>query len=219
MLAHCYTPIVHLGPLLMPIKGRSRALLQRVGRAGKDGTALAQGRSLPHAWTLVTPYCKRTRPGRGANTKAAGSTSHACLPPAALPPSRFASRRPILAGARGDNLLIGPGTPPGSKHRHHGSLGVSASSYINPASPPRHSIQARREQRNLGQGRERSEGRHHGHRGSIEISRSMWHGGVHRCTGTVNGVDSRSGRSWSGDDSSTSCIGHRGTTRRRGSPP
>jgi hypothetical protein len=23
-------------------------------------------------WTLVTPYCKRTRPGRGTNTKAAG---------------------------------------------------------------------------------------------------------------------------------------------------
>jgi hypothetical protein len=86
-------------------------LLQRVGRTGKDGTALAQGRSLPPAWTLVTPYCKRTRPGRGANTKAAGSTSHACLPPAVFPPSRSASRRPIWAGARGDNLLVGPGTP------------------------------------------------------------------------------------------------------------
>jgi hypothetical protein len=24
------------------------------------------------AWTLVTPYCKRTRPGRGTNTKATG---------------------------------------------------------------------------------------------------------------------------------------------------
>jgi hypothetical protein len=73
---------------------------------------LAQGRSLSPAWTLVTPYCKRTRPGRGANTKAAGSTSHACLPPAAiLPPSRFASRRPIWAGARGDDLLVGLGTP------------------------------------------------------------------------------------------------------------
>ena len=24
------------------------------------------------AWTLVAPYCKRTRPGRGTNTKAAG---------------------------------------------------------------------------------------------------------------------------------------------------
>jgi hypothetical protein len=102
----------------MPIKGRSRALLQRVGRAGKDRTALARGRLLPPAWTLVTPYCKCTRPGRRANTKVAGSTSHACLPPAALPPSRFASRRPIWAGARGDNLLVGPGTPRVSKCRH-----------------------------------------------------------------------------------------------------
>jgi hypothetical protein len=76
----------------MPIKGRSRALLQRVGRARKDGTALAQGRSLPPAWTLVTPYCKRTRPRRGANTKAAGSTSHACLPPATLSPLRVPPR-------------------------------------------------------------------------------------------------------------------------------
>jgi hypothetical protein len=74
---------------------------------------LAQGRSLPPAWTLVTPYCKRTRPGCGANTKVAGSTSHACLPPAASPPFRSASRRPIWAGARDDDLLIGPGTPPG----------------------------------------------------------------------------------------------------------
>jgi hypothetical protein len=34
---------------------------------------------------LVTPYCKRTRRGRGTNTKAAGFTSHACLLPAPLP--------------------------------------------------------------------------------------------------------------------------------------
>jgi hypothetical protein len=61
-----------MDPLLTPIKGRTRALLKRVGRARKDGTALAWGRSLPPAWTLVTPYCKRTRPGRGTNTKAAG---------------------------------------------------------------------------------------------------------------------------------------------------
>jgi hypothetical protein len=39
------------------------------------------------------------------------STSHARLPPAAFPPSRSVSRRPIWAGARGDNLLVGPGTP------------------------------------------------------------------------------------------------------------
>jgi hypothetical protein len=34
-----------------------------------------------------------------------------------FPPSRSVSRRPIWAGARGNNLLVGPGTPPGSKRR------------------------------------------------------------------------------------------------------
>jgi hypothetical protein len=39
------------------------------------------------AWTLVTPYCKRTRPGRGTNTKAAGFPPLSRLSPAAsLPP-------------------------------------------------------------------------------------------------------------------------------------
>jgi hypothetical protein len=38
---------------------------------GEDRTAHA-GLSLPPARTLVTPYCKRTRPGRGTNTKAVG---------------------------------------------------------------------------------------------------------------------------------------------------
>jgi hypothetical protein len=50
----------------------------------------------------------RTRPGRGTNTKAAGFPFYACLPP-----SRSVSRRPIWAGARGDNLLVGSGTPRG----------------------------------------------------------------------------------------------------------
>jgi hypothetical protein len=38
---------------------------------GKDGTARAS-LSPPPTWTLVTPYYKRTRPGRRTNTKAAG---------------------------------------------------------------------------------------------------------------------------------------------------
>jgi hypothetical protein len=61
MLAHCYTPIVHLGLLLTSIKGRSRALVRGGGRAG--GRADERG-SLPLSRTLVTPYCKRIRPGR-----------------------------------------------------------------------------------------------------------------------------------------------------------
>jgi hypothetical protein len=40
-----------------------------------------------------------------------GFPFYACLPPASLPPSRSVSRRPIWAGARDDNLLVGPGTP------------------------------------------------------------------------------------------------------------
>jgi hypothetical protein len=46
--------------------------------------------SLPPARTLVTPYCKRTRPGRGTNTKAAGFPFYACLPP--VSPLRAPSR-------------------------------------------------------------------------------------------------------------------------------
>jgi hypothetical protein len=39
-----------------------------------------------------------------------GFPFYACLP-LDFPPSRSVSRRPIWAGARGDNLLVGPGTP------------------------------------------------------------------------------------------------------------
>jgi hypothetical protein len=56
-VALCYTPIVHLDPLLTSIKGKTRALLERVGRAGtRTRQALSRGHSLPSpAWTLVTP--------------------------------------------------------------------------------------------------------------------------------------------------------------------
>jgi hypothetical protein len=41
-----------------------------------------------------------------------GFPFYACLP-LVFPPSRSVSRRLIWAGARGDNLLVGPGTPRG----------------------------------------------------------------------------------------------------------
>jgi hypothetical protein len=52
------------------------------------------------AWTLVTPYCKRTRPGRGTNTKAAGFPPLSRRSPAAsLSPLRARPRaRPIWLG-------------------------------------------------------------------------------------------------------------------------
>jgi hypothetical protein len=46
MLAYCYTPIVHLDPLLASIKGSDRALIREGGRAGL---------SLSPSRTLVTP--------------------------------------------------------------------------------------------------------------------------------------------------------------------
>jgi hypothetical protein len=54
-LAHNYTPIVHLDPLLASIKGRSRALM-REGRAGGRADEQAHSLSLANA---CNPYCKR----------------------------------------------------------------------------------------------------------------------------------------------------------------
>jgi hypothetical protein len=123
-VALCYTPVVHLDPLLMPIKGRTRAFLEKVGRAGtRTRQALSWGRSLPSpAWTLVTPYCKRTRPGRGTNTKAAGFPSLSLSPDSGLlapfPPSRSPTRSTHLGwGTR--HSLVGLGTPPVSKRQHY----------------------------------------------------------------------------------------------------
>jgi hypothetical protein len=92
-VALCYTPIVHLAPLLTPLIGRTRAFLEKVERAGtRTGQALSWGRSLPSpAWTLVTPYCKRTRPGHGTNTKAVGFPPLSRPSPAtSLPPFALA---------------------------------------------------------------------------------------------------------------------------------
>jgi hypothetical protein len=50
-LAHSYTPIIHLDPLLASIKGRSRALIQGVAR--EDG--LTNRLTLSPSRTLATP--------------------------------------------------------------------------------------------------------------------------------------------------------------------
>jgi hypothetical protein len=60
-----HPPIVHLGPLLTSIKGRSRALVREGGHAGeRAGAQGSRSLSLSPTRTLVTPYCKRIRPGR-----------------------------------------------------------------------------------------------------------------------------------------------------------
>jgi hypothetical protein len=95
-------PIVHLGPLLTSIKGRSRALVRRKVAAREDG--LASRLSPSPSRTLVTPYYKRIRPGR--------RTTRAAVP-LIVSPVCSVSRRPIWAGTRSDKVLVGPGTPRG----------------------------------------------------------------------------------------------------------
>jgi hypothetical protein len=98
----------------MPIKGRTRALLEKVDRAGtRTGHALSWGRSLPSpAWTLVTPYCKRTRPGRGTNTKAARFPPLSRPSPAtSLPPFALGLASTHLGWGTRRHSLVGLGTP------------------------------------------------------------------------------------------------------------
>jgi hypothetical protein len=89
---------------------RTRGLAARENR-------LVDSLSLSHCPTrmLVTPYCKRTRPGRRTTRRTRVS------PLLFLPSSCSVSRRPIWAGTRGDNLLVGPGTPPPGSKRRQGS--------------------------------------------------------------------------------------------------
>jgi hypothetical protein len=98
----------------MPIKGRIRALLEKVGRAGtRMGQALSWARSLPSpAWTLVTPYYKRTRPGRGTNTKVAGFPPLSRPSPAtSLPPFALGLASTHLGWGTRRYSLVGLGTP------------------------------------------------------------------------------------------------------------
>jgi hypothetical protein len=64
-------------------------------------TSLSLSISLSPSRTLVTPYCKRIHSGAGQH-EAAGFS-----------PLCSVSRQPIWAGARSDNLHVGPGTPRG----------------------------------------------------------------------------------------------------------
>jgi hypothetical protein len=69
-------------------------------RGKEDGTGARVRPLAPSpAWTLVTPYCKRTRPGRGTNTKAAG------FPPPSLAPAALSS--PLRAPSRADPSGLG----------------------------------------------------------------------------------------------------------------
>jgi hypothetical protein len=110
-VALCYTPVVHLDPLLTPIKGRTRALLERVGRAGtRTGQTLSWGRSLPSpAWTLVTPTASAPDLGAGRTRRPRDShLSHAGLrPPRSPPPPLCSPTRSTHLGWGTRHSLVG----------------------------------------------------------------------------------------------------------------
>jgi hypothetical protein len=66
------------------------------------------------AWTLVTPYCKRTRPGRGTNTKAAGFPPLSRPSPAtSLPPFALGLTPTHLGWGTRRHFTRRPRDPPG----------------------------------------------------------------------------------------------------------
>jgi hypothetical protein len=95
-LAHSYTPIVHLDPLLASIKGRSRALM-REGRTGEQIDEQAHSLSLANA---CNPYCKRI-------PLAQDNTSRV------FPPCVSSRANPSGLGHAATILLVDPGTPRG----------------------------------------------------------------------------------------------------------
>jgi hypothetical protein len=106
-LAHCYTPHCTPGPSPYAYKRKVQGSRTR-GLAARENGPTTPAPSLSPTRMLVTPYCKRIHlPWAQDNTKAAG------FPFTVLPPLCPVSRRPIWAGTRNDNLLVGPGTPRG----------------------------------------------------------------------------------------------------------
>jgi hypothetical protein len=118
-VALCYTPHCTPGSSPYAYKRKDQGPLRQGWPRGDEDEVRARLRPLAPspAWTLVSPYCKRTRPGRGTNTKAAGFPPLSRRSPAAsLSPLRARPRaRPIWAGARGDIHSSAQG-PPGSRN-------------------------------------------------------------------------------------------------------
>jgi hypothetical protein len=84
------------------------------------------------AWTLVTPYCKRTRPGRGTNTKAAGFPPLSRPSPAtSLPPFALAHALDPSGLGHAATFTRRLRDPPVSKRRQNSiALSTTKAEYI-----------------------------------------------------------------------------------------
>jgi hypothetical protein len=98
--------------------------MRRLAARENGPTHKALAFSLSPTRTLVTPYFKRIHmPWAQDNTKAA-------ISPYCSPPLCPVSRRPIWAGTRSDNLLVGPGTPRVETSTLINKFNVNAISYL-----------------------------------------------------------------------------------------
>jgi hypothetical protein len=116
-LAHCYNSHCTPGPSPYAYKRKVHGPLTEgwPRGEGRDDTRISL--SLSPTRTLVTPYCKRTRPGRGTNTKAVGFPFYACLPPAPFPPFALRLTPTHLGWGTRRQFTRRSRDPPGSKHR------------------------------------------------------------------------------------------------------
>jgi hypothetical protein len=81
------------------------------------------------AWTLVTPYYKCTRPGRGTNTKAAGFPPLSCPSPAtSLPPRRARPRVDPSGLGHAATFTRRLRDPPVSERRHTRTIELQSTS-------------------------------------------------------------------------------------------
>jgi hypothetical protein len=107
-LAHCYIPHCTPGPSPYAYKRKVQGFRTRRLDTREKGPT-RKSLALSHA-DACNPLLQAHPTWAQDNTKAAGFP-FLCLSP--LPPSCSVSRRPIWAGTRDDNLLVGLGTPRG----------------------------------------------------------------------------------------------------------
>jgi hypothetical protein len=125
-LAHCYISHCIPGPSPYAYKRKVQGPLIEGWPRGEGRDDACIGLSLPPARTLVTPYCKRTRPRRGTNTKATGFPFYACLP-SAFPPFALRLAPAHLGWGTRRQFTRRSRDPLGSIRRHLVSLALITS--------------------------------------------------------------------------------------------